>query len=243
MASSSNVTPLRPEFADYAATPGDSGGFDINKFKRWAGEQPLRAMEVVGLARNTPRGRVPAYGRLAGLGTLLALADAGTRLADPTQSPTQNVLEAGGALGGNLAGGALGAMAGAALVPFAPPVGMLVGSALGASMLSPFGEGLGNMLAGFVEGSPESKLLAAERKRAEMAIDLQAQQMAALMPYEQIKRDMAYKDDARRAAEQARLRNDAALRDSMNQAFLAQTQNSAQNQALLTQAILGGGMG
>ena len=236
MANSNNVTAIRPEFADFA-TPAPDAGFDFNDFKRKAGDMPLRAMEVVGLAGPNRQGKLtPRMGRLAGIGTLLALMDAGSRLADPNESATRNMLQAGGALAGDVGGGLAGGLIGATLMPFAPPLGMLIGSAIGASAVSPFGEGLGGMLAGVVEGSPESNALKAERRKAEAAIELEAKRMATLLPYEQAAADMAARQEARQAA----LANDARLRESINQSFREQSQNAAQQQAAMTQAILGG---
>lgn len=182
----------------------------------------------------------PRYGRLAGLGTLMALVSAASELNDPTESAGRNLAQAVGTGGGSLAGGALGGAAAGAMLsgPFAP-VGALVGAGLGAALGGTAGRGLMDALAGVVEGSPEEQALRLAQKQADAQLAMDVKRAQTMLPVQNMASAMALESDRKRAEIASQLQARQTMQQTLANALMAQQAAGANQSALLTQSILG----
>lgn len=188
---------------------------------------------------NASGGWSPRYGRLAGLGTLMALVSAASELNDPTESAGRNLAQAVGTGGGSLAGGALGgAAAGAMLSGPLAPVGALVGAGLGAALGGTAGRGLMDALAGVVEGSPEEQALRLAQKQADAQLAMDLKRAQTMLPVQNMASELALQNDRQRAEIAAQLQSRQMMQQTLANALLAQQQAGANQNALLTQSIL-----
>lgn len=217
--------------------PLDAAAAALNGADLWrkAGDQLLG---LVGKP-NASGGWSPRYGRLAGLGTLMALVSAASELNDPTESAGRNLAQAVGTGGGSLAGGALGgAAAGAMLSGPLAPVGALVGAGLGAALGGTAGRGLMDALAGVVEGSPEEQALRLAQKQADAQLAMDVKRVQTMLPVQNMAAEMALQNDRKRAEIAAQLQSKQMMQQTLANALLAQQQAGANQNALLTQSIL-----
>lgn len=199
---------------------------------RMAVDKPL---ETIGLAK----GGKLRMGRVAGLGSLLTLLGAASELGNPDGTPAGNLLRAGGQAAGGIGGGAGGALVGG-LVTGGNPLGILVGSTIGNALFAPAGQGLGDLVAGAIEGSPEDRAIRNMQKQARAAAEAEAERARILMPIQNEAASIALENERQRQEMLAGIASKQMLQQAVAQGLLAQQQAGAQQQIALSNAILGG---
>lgn len=214
------------------AAPG--GGFmdRVGSRMRMAADKPL---ETIGLAK----GGKLRMGRVAGLGSLLALISAAGELSNPEGTAGGNLARAGGVAVGGIGGGAGGAALGGILTG-GNPLGILVGSAIGNALGSAGGRGLSDAVVGMAEGSPEERAIRNAQKQARAAAESEAERARILMPIQNEAASIALENERKRQEMLAGLSSQQMLQQAMAQGLLAQQQAGAQQQIALSNAILGG---
>lgn len=196
------------------------------------------AIADVFTSKNAQGLRQARWGRLAGLGTLAAVLGAASEMADTNESAGRNLTQAVGSGGGSLAGGGLGAVIGQALIPV-PGLGAIVGGTIGSVLGGGAGHGLASALADAVEGSPEDRALRLAQKQADAQLAMDVKRAQTMLPIQNMASEMSLQSDRKRAEMAAQIQAKQMIQQTLANALIAQQQAGANQQALLTQSILG----
>lgn len=199
---------------------------------RFAGSAPVQALKnwrVAGL----PAG----LSRMLGLGTIGAVAAAGSQLLTPDQSPASNL--------GGLVGAGIGAYPGAALGGIAGD--LIGGGGLGSRIGRPLGGLVGAVVGGGMgkdAGSGAARQLTGENidpmvKQARTLMQLEAERAKAMLPITAQQAQMAIEAEMNRARQLAALENDRLAQQALASAILNGQNNGAALQAQLISGVLG----